>query len=57
MKTILGIDFGTTTTTIAMTSETSRFEPELIEIDAGQDGWSVMQIYELLVEGIRRKEG
>jgi molecular chaperone DnaK (HSP70) len=33
MKTILGIDFGTTTTTIGMTSENSRFEPELVEID------------------------
>lgn len=33
MKTILGIDFGTTTTTIGMTSENSRFEPELVEVD------------------------
>ncbi len=33
MKTILGIDFGTTTTTVAMTTVESRFDPELIEID------------------------
>jgi len=33
MKYILGIDFGTTTTAVGMTSESSRFEPEIIEID------------------------
>ncbi len=33
MKTILGIGFGTTTTSIGMTTETSRFDPELAEID------------------------
>lgn len=33
MKTILGIDFGTTTTVIAQTTPKSKFGPELIEVD------------------------
>lgn len=33
MKTILGIDFGTTTTVVAQTTPESRFGPELIEVD------------------------
>ncbi len=44
MKTILGIDFGTTTTTIGMTSEASRFEPELIEVDGITTVESVLRL-------------
>ncbi len=44
MKTVLGIDFGTTTTTIGMTTETSRFEPELIEIDGIRTVESVLRL-------------
>ncbi len=33
MKTILGIDFGTTTTVVAQTTPKSKFGPELIEVD------------------------
>jgi hypothetical protein len=33
MKTLLGIDFGTTTTVVAQTTPESRFGPELIEVD------------------------
>ncbi len=44
MKTILGIDFGTTTTTIGMTSEASRFEPELIKVDGITTVESVLRL-------------
>ena len=44
MKTILGIDFGTTTTAIGMTSEASRFEPELVEVDGITTVESVLRL-------------
>ncbi len=44
MKTVIGIDFGTSTTVVAKRRENSRFEPEIIEIDGKQTTDTVIRL-------------
>jgi molecular chaperone DnaK len=46
MKTIIGIDFGTTKTAVAMTTIGARFEPEIIEIDGKKTHETVFRLDE-----------
>ena len=44
MKTVIGIDFGTSTTVVAKRTESSRFEPEIIEIDGKKSTDTVIRL-------------
>jgi molecular chaperone DnaK (HSP70) len=44
MKTVIGIDFGTSTTVVAKRTESSRFEPEIIEIDGKKTTDTVIRL-------------
>jgi actin-like ATPase involved in cell morphogenesis len=44
MKTFLGIDFGTTATSVAWIRETSKYEPEIVEIDGKKSVYTALRL-------------